>query len=108
MSSQAPSIQAYFKTCPSPPPGLSRDNVQDEAPSDNVRLEPVLQTWIPETDYPDVDIAALETGPRCVSVMGRIVNIYDLTMTSKMPQAARGFVKMIVKDDTGAMTVIIS
>jgi len=37
--------------------------------------------------------------------MGRIVNFYDQTTTSKMPKAAKGCLKMIMKDDTGALTV---
>ena len=37
--------------------------------------------------------------------MGRIVNFYDQAMNSKMPQAAKGCLKIVVKDDTGAFGV---
>ena len=39
--------------------------------------------------------------------MGRIVNFYELTNHghSKMPRSAKGCIKLVVKDDTGAITV---
>lgn len=37
--------------------------------------------------------------------MGRIVNFYDQPTPSKMPQAAKGCLKAVVKDDAGALAV---
>ncbi len=37
--------------------------------------------------------------------MGRIVNFHNIATPSKMPKAAQGCLKLIVKDDTGAFTV---
>ncbi len=37
--------------------------------------------------------------------MGRIVNFYDSPKPSKRPKAAQGCLKIILADDTGAMTV---
>lgn len=61
--------------------------------------------WIPAREYDEVDIAALNPGPQCITVVGRIANFYDQPTPSKMPQAAKGCIKVIVKDDTGALTV---
>lgn len=44
-------------------------------------------------------------GPGCVAFMGRVVNFYDQATLSKAPQAAKGCLKVVVKDDTGALMV---
>ena len=68
-------------------------------------FHPALHNWQPRMTYDEVDIGSLVPGPGCVAVMGRVVNFYDQTMNSKMPQAARGCLKVIVRDDTGAFAV---
>ena len=70
-------------------------------------LNPRLHKWQPRTAYNEVDIGSLVPGPGCVALMGRVVNFYDQTMNSKSPHAAKGCLKVIVKDDTGAFVVII-
>ena len=39
--------------------------------------------------------------------MGRVANVYDQVLSSKMPQAAKGCAKVLVKDDSGALAVSI-
>lgn len=60
---------------------------------------------MPVHDYEESDIASLEPGPRRVTLMGRIVNFYDMPKPSKRPKAAQGFVKVMLADDTGSMSV---
>lgn len=124
-------IQAYFspKTSPSresptttkvvysPGDGFMRNGMDGlrlgtDIPSDGFTeeevdavLHPRLYTWRPQAEYHDVDIRSLVPGPGCVALTARIVNFYDQVTPSKMPQAAKGCLKVIVKDDTGAMVV---
>ena len=52
-----------------------------------------------------MDIGGLVAGPRNVALTGRVANFYDQATPSKMPQAAKGCLKVIVKDNTGAIAV---
>jgi hypothetical protein len=55
-----------------------------------------------------VEIGALEPGPKYVTFVGRIVNFYDLAKAGKRPQSAKGCLKLMVGDDTGAVTVSLT
>ena len=68
-------------------------------------LQPQLHKWQPCGNYQEVDVGDLVPGPACVALMGRVVNFYDQATPSKAPQAARGCLKITVKDDTGALMV---
>ena len=68
-------------------------------------LHPALQKWQPRTAYAETDIGNLVAGPGCVALIGRVVNFHDIATPSKMPHAAKGCLKLTVKDDTGAFTV---
>ena len=68
-------------------------------------LHPTLHKWQARVEYHEIDIKDLVPGPGCVQVTGRVVNFHDQINVSKMPQAAKGSIKIIVKDDTGAMVV---
>ena len=67
-----------------------------------------LLQWLPPTEYTGKDVNDLEPGPGCISVTGRIVNFFEMATTSKSEAAAKGFFKLIVKDDTGALMVSLS
>lgn len=112
MAPQDPSIQSFFTPqssssptkpassfCKRPGDGFTAEEIDAAlrpAPSDS---------WDPPTEYEDCDIASLYAGPKCVTFMGRIVNFFDMSSPSKAPKAAKGCVKMIVKDNTCAITV---
>lgn len=66
------------------------------------------EPWHPSLDYEDCSIRDLSPGPRAVSFMGRIANIFDVANTPKTPRSAKGCVKLCIKDDTGAITVIFN
>ena len=51
------------------------------------------------------EIGALDSGLQRVRFIGRIVNLLDDSMSSKLPTAARGSLQLVIRDDTGAITV---
>lgn len=121
MAPQSASIQSFFK---SSKPGTSLAHAQSVTPSQaqpkepgdgfteaevEAVLHPVIdESWVPAQDYEEFEIASLIPGPKCVTIQGRVANFYDQNTPSKMPRAAKGCVKIIVKDDSGALTVSIS
>ena len=115
MGPSSTSIQSFFQPeVPSPAsrrksqhPQISSDEIDDDFDSSDIdpALNPTSHKWQPRTDYEETAIGDLVPGPGCVTLMGRIVNFYDQAIPSKMPQAARGCIKIIVKDDTGALAV---
>lgn len=115
MPTQNISIQSFFQpeaVSPSRTPHTrpsSTLDTNDGFTSSEVEAatNPRLHKWQPRTTYNEVDIGSLVPGPGCVALMGRVVNFYDQTMNSKSPHAAKGCLKVIVKDDTGAFVVIM-
>jgi hypothetical protein len=118
MTLQFPSIQSFFKSSkPSTPQTHAQPTTptqtQPSKPGDgfteaevDVVLRPTIdESWLPSREYEEVEIASLVPGPGCVTFMGRIANFYDQSTPSKRPRAAKGCVKIIVKDDSGALTV---
>ena len=112
MSPQFPSIQSFFQPEVSPtkkiaattPPSKAGDGFTVE--EIEATLQPKLHKWQPRSPYNEVEIGSLVPGPGCVVLMGRVVNFYDQATPSKAPQAAKGCLKMIVKDDSGALMVL--
>ena len=112
MAPHFPSIQSFFQTKSSPnskdQPSSSATIAGDgfSAAEVNAVLHPSTDSsWTPTQDYEERDIGALDPGPKCVTFMGRIVNFYDQAAPSKKPRAARGCIKLILADGTGALTV---
>lgn len=70
-------------------------------------IDPNSGHWKPRQPYEDHNIGDLVAGPGAVSFNGRIVNIYEQQQTSKRPKAAKGLLRLIVRDDTGAFVVSI-
>ena len=112
MAPHFPSIQSFFQTKSSPnskdQPSSSAKIAGDgftAAEVDAVLHPSIDNSWTPTQDYEERDIGALDSGPKCVTFMGRIVNFYDQATPSKKPRAARGCIKLILADDTGALTV---
>ncbi|KAJ4290447.1 hypothetical protein N0V90_010663 [Kalmusia sp. IMI 367209] len=96
----ASSIQSYFSSSPSrSTPGDGFTSEERERPS------PTSIGWTPALEYEESDIGSLSPGPRHLTLMGRIVNFYTIAKPSKCPKAAQGYIKIMLADDTGAMTV---
>ena len=64
-----------------------------------------VSQWLPEHDYSEYDIGRLRPGPKHVTFVGRVVNIYHPAKPSKRQNAAQGCLKLMLGDDTGAITV---
>lgn len=114
MAPQKTSIQSFFQPeVPSaqrtqkPAAHHQPSNTSDGFTSSEIEaaLHPSLHKWQPRTTYNDTDIRDLVAGPGCVALMGRVVNFHDVATPSKMPKAAKGCLKLTVKDNTGAFTV---
>ncbi|KAF2023549.1 hypothetical protein EK21DRAFT_80638 [Setomelanomma holmii] len=97
------SIQSFFTSSPTKnSDGFTAEEVQ-------AALHPggasASTPWIPTLDYEETDIGTLEPGPRNLTVMGRIVNYYNVAKPSKQHKAAQGYLKILLADNTGVLTV---
>lgn len=111
------SIQQFFLPTPSTSPAkrtqatpASNPPVGDGFTAEEFQeaLQPKpIENWHPDHEYDDVSIGSLMPGPKAVTIMGRIANIFDVANSPKTPKSARGCVKLCVKDSTGAITVRI-
>lgn len=110
------SIQAFFSQAPSSSPtkSTSKSASSSDAPiGDGFTAEELQEAlkpkpaepWHPSTEYAELDIRDLEPGPKAVTFMGRIANIFDVANTPKTPRSAKGCIKLLVKDDRAAVTV---
>lgn len=118
MPPQSLSIQSFFSSSPSKQSTSSNSSGKKATSSAtqpvgdgftaeeiNAVLHPPSTKWTATQDYEETDIGNVVAGPKCITFMGRIVNLYNQSTPSKRPVAAQGCVKMIVADDTGAITV---
>ena len=113
MASATPSIQSFFPKIASPSAlqttpctaianGCASQEIEGTiSPEDDSK-------WKPPADYDLWDIAALLPGLSRVAVTGRIVNLHDQGAIDKMPRTAKGCLKLIIKDNTGLVTVCIA
>ncbi|KAF2666878.1 hypothetical protein BT63DRAFT_441918 [Microthyrium microscopicum] len=106
MAPQNAAIESFFQQRPTntslacePGEGFTQEEIE------SVLHPQVDNTWTPDAPYEHVDIDELDAGPRCVLITGRIVNFYNQPATQKRPQSAKGCLRLLVKDDTGVMTV---
>ncbi|PVI01460.1 hypothetical protein DM02DRAFT_705128 [Periconia macrospinosa] len=97
-----PSVSGPLDTYSSSTP---ESQPEDGLPTSEQALLTQSMDWQPSLDYQEVSIASLQPGPQYITLMGRIVNFYDAPKPSKRPKTAQGYVKIMVADDTGAMTV---
>ncbi|KAF3032828.1 hypothetical protein E8E12_004576 [Didymella heteroderae] len=97
------SSQSYFVSSPTKnSDGFTADEVQSILqPSD----ENAINAWTPTKDYEEAALGSLEPGPCHLHLQGRIVNFYDIAKPSKRHKAAQGYIKVMLADDTGVLTV---
>ena len=111
MARQVASIQSFFQPesrSPESPTAVYESEAVAGDGFTSTEIEaashPTLHQWQPRTTYRDVEIGDLILGPACVAVMGRVVSFHDRMTPSKKPQAAKGCLNIIIRDDTGAFT----
>ncbi|KAH0545129.1 hypothetical protein FGG08_000741 [Glutinoglossum americanum] len=107
MAQHWPSIQSFFQ-----PDGTKARKADVSKSGDGFTTEevdavlrPVNRPWIPRQEYVEQNIGDLMPGPGRVTFTGRVANLFEMQTPSKRPRAANGFVKVILKDDTGALIV---
>jgi hypothetical protein len=107
MAQHWPSIQSFFQ------PDSTRPRKADILKSgDGFTLEevdavlsPTGRSWSPRQEYTERNIGDLVPGLGRVAFTGRVVNLFETQTHSKMPRAAKGFIRVVLKDDTGALVV---
>ena len=106
------SIQAFFHPTPasssSPTKQPTSSSIGDGFTPEELEeaLKPTpSEPWQPKVDYLECEIRDLYPGPRAVTFMGRVANIFDVANAPKTPRSAKGCVKLCVKDDHDAVTV---
>ena len=109
MAPQHASIDSFLLSKPlTPHPALSARPIGDGFSTEEIDrvLHPQPNTdWQPAKHYEEVDIGDIDSGPGCIMIQGRIANILHQPNVNKKPKAAKGCIKVIVKDDTGAISV---
>ena len=102
------SIQSFY--------GRQIPKKSDEAHVDNTilgdgftateaNIEASSQWWHPQQEYEEVDIRDLRVGPGRVMLTGRIVNLQVRQTKGGLHPKPNGFIKMMLKDDTGIVSV---
>lgn len=105
------SIQAFFSpttSSSSPTKQVPSSSIGDGFTSEELHdalKPPPIEPWQPKVEYLECEIRELHPGPRAVTFMGRVANIFDVANTPKTPRSAKGCVKLCVKDDHDAVTV---
>lgn len=113
MAHQFPSIQSFFQSevpmamkAPTSPAALAEAGDGFTPEEIQATLRTTLHKWQPRCEYPKIGISSLEPGPGCFELEGRVVNMQDEKQSSaKMPHAAKGCLKLLVRDDTGVIFV---
>ncbi|GAB7350408.1 hypothetical protein MBLNU459_g1024t1 [Dothideomycetes sp. NU459] len=103
-----PSIQSFFPRQASPHSTAKGSQSGDGFSMEEINavIRPVVpESWTPNGGYDDCQIASLIPGQRPVKFMGRIVSLVSSHGSVKVSGAAKGHIKIIVKDDSGALTV---
>ncbi|TVY82070.1 Meiosis-specific with OB domain-containing protein [Lachnellula suecica] len=105
-----PSIQSFYKReiaveHEAAPEELPRrgDGFTEEELAD--AKDPLNRVWNPDREYEDSTIDQLVPGPRSVTFEGRIVNFTTVHGKSQNQPKASGWHYMLVKDDTGAISI---
>ncbi|KAL8844949.1 MAG: hypothetical protein Q9205_001352 [Flavoplaca limonia] len=110
MAPQSPSIQTFFQPgTPSDQPAVTAsDENGNGCTTTEVKafLYSTPHAWKPRIQYEDTHIGKLVSGPRCVHLVARVVNLNDQpTSSSKLPYPTKRCLNVLVRDDTGMVKV---
>ncbi|KAL8779942.1 MAG: hypothetical protein Q9213_006705 [Squamulea squamosa] len=110
MAPQSPSIQSFFQpeTPHNQPVVANAEGIKDGFTTTEVTafLYSTPNAWEPRIPYEDAQIGKLVPGPRCVRLVGRVVNFYDQpNSTNKLPYPTKRCLNVLVRDDTGMIKV---
>jgi hypothetical protein len=111
MMKQNTSIQSFFPLQTSPLKRLPRtssptpgDGFTTEELDISLILAPRVD-WTPPAEYDEYEIDSLVPGPKRIQIVGRIVNMFELSPKAKLSTGAKGAFHLVIKDDTDAVTV---
>lgn len=68
-------------------------------------LDPLKRKWNPARPYEACQIGELEQGPKAVTFTGRCVNFSTVFGKSTKEHSAKGWHRVLIKDDTGVISV---
>lgn len=123
MSPKFPTIDDFFQHTLSPLPSPTKSNsseiAEPKAPaavngfagdgftsSERSKKHVLSQgDWQPQHPYDHASVGQLSPGPRRVCFTARVINLYDRVIQSKLPKAAKGCLKVLVRDDNAALLV---
>ncbi|KAI5200757.1 hypothetical protein E4T39_05605 [Aureobasidium subglaciale] len=75
---------------------------------DTCLIPPKQDDWVPSANYDEYEIDSLVPGPSRIKIVGRIVNLFESSPKTKLPTGAKGSLHLVLKDDTGAVTIKLS
>lgn len=114
MAAQYPTFQSFFQTKKRPSsashslvPTAKLSQTGDGFTAEEQKIVIPQSSWTPKIEYEEVELGSLCTGSKPITFQGRVANFFDWGTGAgdKRPRAANGCYKVIVKDDTGAITV---
>ena len=70
-------------------------------------LPSALPAWVPKGEYAHTEIDTVTAGPGSVKIVGRIIHLEKRpwTATQNPGLGASGYIKMVLRDDSGIITV---
>ena len=111
-----PSIQSFYERSSPKKPQFSSSERLEYHTGDgfsavelvSTSLPSALPTWYPKGEYTHTEIDAVTTGPGSVKIMGRVIRLdkkpWTATQTSGL--RASGYIKMVLRDDSGTIAVV--
>ena len=114
MPSSYPSIKTFYKPeikTAAPPSSLPESTqVGDGFTEEELHAaqDPTTREWNPEREYTEHTISSLTTGPSPVTFSGRVVNFTTIRGTSQKEKSAAGWHYLLLKDDTGVISVLLT
>ncbi|KAJ9388457.1 hypothetical protein DTO282F9_2715 [Paecilomyces variotii] len=77
----------------------------EECPGDDGEVTNAVNAWQSRHEYKDSLIGNLDPGPTKVKITVRAISIYDVCASPQNQRAAKGYFKILAKDNTGCMLI---
>lgn len=74
-------------------------------PGDDREVIHAVDAWQSRHEYKDSLIGNLDPGPIKVKITVRVISIYDVCTSPQNQRAAKGYFKILAKDNTGCILV---
>ncbi|KAJ9293438.1 hypothetical protein DTO271G3_7703 [Paecilomyces variotii] len=77
----------------------------EECPADDLEVINAVDAWQSRHEYKDSLIGNIDPGPMKVRITVRVISIYDVCASPKNQRAAKGYFKILAKDNTGCILI---